>query len=815
MGFSLSAGVTVTELDFSSVVPAVSSSAGAVAGVFAWGPVLQPITCTSELDLIAFFGKPNPKNYVSFWSAANFLSYSGNMVVCRVDNNASNACAEPSGTITALTLVASSALYHSTDVVVVNNSQNGIPATATVTVQGGPISGMSPNGLHAGTGYSSGGTILISPPTGINGIQATADLIFTGGILTGVTITNPGNGYVGIPTYVITGISGGSGAQVNIVVGPSELNTIVLIQGGTGYQGVGSVVVGISNSVGTPIVDTSRIITVALISSAPKILNYDYYKSHFADGTITYGEFAAKYPGSLGSSITISLADAYNFSKSDTPTSATWSGNVATMTFTEHSFEVGSIVTVSGFTPNDYNGDVTVVSSSPTTITYALQATSVASASVLGTVDIDWQYFNEFDFAPGTSQWCINNSGTNDEMHIIVVDRTGAVSGVPGTVLEKFAYVSKAGDAKLPDGSNNYYVDVLNNTSKYIWWLAHPVNLDMVNTQTINWGQPALNQNFAQFAFAYGYDFSAGSDGLLGQEFVMTDAQQIQAYDLYTNQELFDISLIVGGKTSANVANYLIQNIAEVRTDCIAFISPLDIATGNAILGNTSVEIGKAVAFRGLLASSSYGSIDSGFKYQYDKYQDKYWWIPLNADIAGLCARTDAIADPWFSPGGYTRGQIKNCVKLSMNADKTNRDTLYKNGINPVVSFPGQGTILYGDKTMLTKPSAFDRINVRRLFIVLEKAISTAAKYQLFEMNDAFTRAQFVGMVTPFLRDVQGRRGIFDFRVKCDDTNNPGSVVDANQFVGDIYIKPARSINFINLSFIAARSDVNFATIGA
>ena len=228
---------------------------------------------------------------------------------------------------------------------------------------------------------------------------------------------------------------------------------------------------------------------------------------------------------------------------------------------------------------------------------------------------------------------------------------------------------------------------------------------------------------------------------------------------------------------------------------------------------NAGDEATDVLAFRNTLTSTSYAVLDSGWKYQYDKYNDKYRWIPLNADVAGLCARTDAIADPWFSPGGLNRGQIKNVVKLAYSPDKTDRDTLYKKGVNPVVAFPGEGTVLFGDKTLLAKPSAFDRINVRRLFIVLEKAIATAAKYQLFEFNDAFTRAQFRNLVEPFLRDIKGRRGIYDFRVICDETNNTGEVIDRNEFVADIYIKPARSINFISLNFIATRTGVAFEEI--
>jgi len=272
--------------------------------------------------------------------------------------------------------------------------------------------------------------------------------------------------------------------------------------------------------------------------------------------------------------------------------------------------------------------------------------------------------------------------------------------------------------------------------------------------------------------------------------------------------------LIMLGKASSTVATHVINNVAETRLDAIAFVSPEDNSTGDVITDATSTPTTAINTYRDALPSSSYAVVDSGYKYQYDRYNDKYRYVPLNGDVAGLCARTDYSADPWFSPAGYNRGQVKNVVKLAFTPNKTARDALYKNGVNPVVTFPGQGTVLFGDKTALAKPSAFDRINVRRLFIVLEKAISVAAKYQLFEFNDSFTRAQFKNLVEPFLRDVQGRRGITDFAVVCDDTNNTAEVIDRNEFACDIFIKPNRSINFINLTFVAARSGVSFEEIG-
>jgi phage tail sheath protein FI len=286
------------------------------------------------------------------------------------------------------------------------------------------------------------------------------------------------------------------------------------------------------------------------------------------------------------------------------------------------------------------------------------------------------------------------------------------------------------------------------------------------------------------------------------------------AYDKFKNAEEIDISLVLQGKARGGthghqLGNYLIDNIAEPRKDCVVLISPAKAD----VINNFGDESANTVDFRNALTSSSYGVMDGGYKYQYDRYNDVYRYVPYNGDVAGLMVRTDDTRDPWFSPAGFNRGILKNVIKNSYNPDKADRDILYKNGINPIVTFPGQGTILFGDKTLLAKPSAFDRINVRRLFIVLEKAIARAAKYTLFEFNDEFTRSQFRNMVEPFLRDVQGRRGIFDFQVVCDDTNNTGEVIDRNEFIGDIYIKPARSINFIQLNFIAVRTNVEFSEV--
>jgi len=413
-----------------------------------------------------------------------------------------------------------------------------------------------------------------------------------------------------------------------------------------------------------------------------------------------------------------------------------------------------------------------------------------------------WTYKAEFDYAPSDSKFVSDAGGSQDEMHIIVIDEDGVITGTAGTILEKFAGVSKAADAKDSLGRSNYYVNVINNRSKYIWFGAHP-------TGHTDWGSNASGQTFTlNSALTTPADVEVSLSG--GADANPTDGNFQTGYDLFANDELVDVNLIFVGDATATVGDYVIDNIAEIRKDCIAFVSP----ASTSVLDNAGSEATAIITEVASYTRSSYAVFDSGWKYMYNRYADSYVYVPCNGDVAGLCAKTDDIADPWFSPAGYNRGAIKNAVKLAWSPKKSERDTLYKGGVNPVVGFPGSGIVLFGDKTLLEKPSAFDRINVRRLFITLEKAIATAAKFQLFEFNDAFTRAQFRNLVEPFLRDVQGRRGIYNFKVVCDESNNTGNVIDSNQFVADIFIQPAKSINFIQLNFIATRTGISFDEVG-
>ena len=416
-----------------------------------------------------------------------------------------------------------------------------------------------------------------------------------------------------------------------------------------------------------------------------------------------------------------------------------------------------------------------------------------------------------FDRAPGTSTDVSNAGGSEDEMHVLVIDEDGLWTGSPGEVLEKHAFVSKASDAKKIDGSSNYVGTVLRNESRYVW-LGQVTELTANSTGSgTNAGQPKSGATFKTFNSATASESVPGGSLTGGvDDNVLSDGEVQAGYALYIEPDVVDVTLVMAGPASTTTARYIVDNITSVRKDCIALVSPAKASVVNA----GTAQVANLTTDNTALGSSSYAVMDGAWKYQYDRYNDVFRFVPMNGDIAGLCARTDFTNDAWWSPAGLNRGLVKNIVKLSWEATKADRDTLYQLGVNPLITQRGSGVVLWGDKTMQTVPSAFDRINVRRLFIVLEKAIAIAAKAMLFEFNDEFTRSQFVNLVEPFLREVQGRRGITDFKVVCDSSNNTGQVIDTNNFIGDIYIKPARSINFIQLNFIATRTDVSFSEIG-
>jgi len=639
MAFQVSPGVLVQERDLTNIIPAVSTSIGAVAGSFAKGPVDEIISISSEQELVDTFGKPDSTNFEHFFTAANFLQYSNALRVVRAQNTS-----------------------------LANASTSG---------------------------------------------------------------------------------------------------------------------------------------------SSTLIKNTDDYQNNYSSGQGVVGSFAARTAGTHGNSLLVSTcpsAAAYEEISSrqvasDSTTNAV--GNTTIAVDEGSDFNVGDIIQFSTTAAtNDFDdGDfyrITAISSETLTIVQHPRGSGGLKRVIADNSKIKrrWRYYDSVDRAPGTSKFVSDRNGSNDEIHVVVVDEDGVISGEPGRVLEAFSSLSKASDAKTPQGDINYYPEVIYNKSQYIYWMDH-------NTSGTNWGNAASGTTFTAVNDPTLESLSGGSNGS-----TITDAQLKTAYEKFQDSETVDVGLIMAGPSGSTTHVDNLITIAEERKDAIVFASPQRADVVGITNSNTQMQNVKD--FFDSIRSSSYAVFDSGYKYMYDRYNDLYRFVPLNGDIAGLAARTDTIADPFFSPAGFNRGIIRGAVKLAFNPTKAQRDILYPARVNPVATFPGQGTILFGDKTGLSTPSAFDRINVRRLFILLEKAISTASKFQLFEFNDEFTRANFRNIVEPFLREIQGRRGITDFLVVCDETNNTGEVIDRNEFIAEIFIKPARSINFITLSFVATRTGVSF-----
>ena len=437
---------------------------------------------------------------------------------------------------------------------------------------------------------------------------------------------------------------------------------------------------------------------------------------------------------------------------------------------------------------------------------------------------------------PSTSSFAAARNARFDEVHVVVIDDKGTVSGNAGTILEKHLSLSKASDAEFSVGSPSYWRKYLASNSQYIFGGSQPTGIVTTGfssgftlTTDSGWDQDTDSIIFGAtgantLTLAGGKNYNGGTDITVSGSLTSTIGNLSTGYDLFANSEEYEVDFLLMGsanyvkESAQSLANKLIS-VAEERKDAVAFISPYRLAflndsTVGSVTVNSAADItNNVISFYAPVTSSSYAIFDSGYKYMYDKFADTFRYVPLNGDIAGLCARNDINNFPWFSPAGTTRGAILNAVKLAYNPSKTQRDRLYSNRINSVIFTPGSGIVLFGDKTGLAKSSAFDRINVRRLFIYLENAISAAAKDQLFEFNDETTRSNFVNIVEPFLRDVQAKRGVQDFRVICDETNNTAAIIDNNEFVADIFIKPARSINFIGLTFVATRSGVSFDEI--
>ena len=845
MTFQVSPGINVSEVDLTTTVPAVATAVGAFAGPFNWGPVGKFSLITGENDLVARYGKPNNDNYESFFSAANYLAYANRLYVSRA--------AKTSG----FSNNVSTALLGN-NIVIAYSSGAGIEVGQGVYGTGVPdgtvVSAANNTSItttfNANSAVSANGLITISNPF-VSGETVTYTIESGNTAVVGLT-ANSTYFVRNANTTTLTLASSVDGSPIALTKGATETghnltrtnNTRVTLSANTSL-GSGAVPSVQSEAFfDTSLAFNAIANSAATTRSSAIVKNSDHYDSvTFPSGV----EWVAKYPSELGNSLKVSVCDTaeqyqstlnpYSFTAGGVSTNNTvvpgGAGIVVALNATTATVYVSNSASLAaanatilaqGLSDALIVGDVlevgnnsinkqrlkirskgaveTTGGNSYFTVTFdGTYALSTAFAA--NTVSRYWEYASVVGEAPGSSPVVEGlNRNVVDELSVVVVDEDGKFSGSPGTVLEVFTNLSRSTDAKNDDGSSGYYKAAINDLSRYLWWAADRSGAASAAAASVA-ASTAL--------VPYTASLSGGSSG--AAESTIAAADLAAAWDLFADTSSVDVSLVIAGKAAGasgiQMANYIIDNVTEARKDCVAFISPQK----SDVVRTDGAEADNVVVFRNGLRSTSYAVMDSGYKYQYDKYNDVYRYVPLNGDIAGLTARTDQTRDPWFSPAGFNRGSIKNVVKLAWNPKQAERDVLYAKGIDPVVTFPGQGTILFGDKTLLAKESAFNRINVRRLFIILEKAIANAANAMLFEFNDEFTRAQFKNLVEPFLRDVQGRRGIYDFRVVCDETNNTAEVVDSNRFVGDIYIKPAKSINFIQLNFVAVRTGVEFDEI--
>jgi phage tail sheath protein FI len=681
MAFRVSPGVSIKEIDLTTIVPAIATTPGGYAGYFHWGPTDEITTVTSTTELASIFGKPYNDNFIDFYTPSNFLSYGNNMQVIRVVGaTANNASVTKSG-------VCYAAAYG--NFVIKNRTDFDSSSTVSTAAASALFAAKYPGLLGQSL------KVVVTNGAGTTGASLAA-------------AASQGATYIDVTT-----------------TGQSQVRYFAVNDDVVFYDGTIVTVNGVQTGTTASTTLTGR--------------------------TATYGDFFGVTSGITG-------AGTVPFVRL----------NLSTM--------------------------VPVSQTAGTTLTI-----KSAYAKYIGSQATVTPFANDA-------------GGAGDLINVLVLDKDGTWTGTVNGLLEKFEGLSRAYDARKYDGSSNYYKTVINDQSKYIWALSADLESNGSTASTYT----AWTKIGAGIATQTTVGDGVMSFGLTGANDVLpTDSiRWANGWSKFADADAVDVSLLPTGDASATLEQLIIQNVCEKRLDCMAFVSCASSDVVNTLPYQALANL-KTYRDTTLNINSSYAVLDSGWKYQLDTYNNLLRAVPLNADIAGLVARTEFTNEAWFSPAGFNRGQLNNVVKLAYNpTQEAHRDELYTRQINPVVSFPGQGTILYGDKTMQTRPSAFDRINVRRLFIILEKAIATASKFFLFEQNDEFTRVQFKNLVVPFLKTIQARRGITDFKVVCDETNNTGEVIDRNEFVADIFIKPTRSVNFISLNFVATKTGVNFSEVG-
>jgi phage tail sheath protein FI len=841
MGFQVSPGVEVKEIDLTNVIPAVSTSIGGYSGYFRWGPVNEINLVSSEKELAGIFGTPDAAHTQSFLTAASFLKYGSALKVVRAGNAAlKNAYAgsfeTPTGGIQSITFDVAPVEFEdlsSAVTLAVSQAAGGTGAEAKLTPSYSPfaatgfvpapaiyevdtLSGTLASGNYSTTiegqtlNFSSNGSALTvnDNVTGVDGTVASFDVnevvtypltltwdaaITTANVITAVALTS-GSIPDGSYTLAIPDATGGD-LEFTSVSDSLTITTNNVSYDATNAAAVAaidlvvttttSVTVDVTYAQENAIADGDVLNLVSSVDSQPFTVTYDTVNGN----SVTLGNFS---PEATFGALSLSATNALNVVVGSFTIS--YSVSQINVPYAGQNYDIPTITVSVDGTDIDQGGLLNIDEAE----SFANEATFIPNAETFELeTNLPGLFFARYAGEVGNSlQVTVINAGTfgngdgaassfdsaplGSNIHILVT--------LDGEEVEAWSDMSITPGAKLDDGTNNYFADVINARSNW-FYVARPSQASAPAT----------------YIFQDGADW----DGVL-------DASDVtNGLELFRDVETVDVNLLfsMADTSETLLIGKAVQDIAVDRKDCVAFVSPTIAASTQGTAQNRLDGVTDQIDNLTRDTDGSYAVYDSTALYVYNKYADTYSWIPASGHIAGLCAKTDDLAEPWFSPAGLNRGGLRGVTKLGFNPNKSQRDTLYKKGVNPIANFPGNGIVLFGDKTVQSKPSAFDRINVRRLFIVLEKAIATAAKYQLFELNDEFTRAMFRNMTEPFLRDVKGRRGITDFLVVCDETNNTGEVIDTNRFVADIYIKPARSINFITLNFIATRTGVDFSEI--
>ena len=801
-----SPGIRVREVDLTvGRVDASSAKVGGLVAPFAQGPVDLPIVISSEKDLLDNFGKPysNDKHYEHWLVASSYMAYGAPMRIVRADDDQlQNAYVGTGSSIKIKSIENYDQLQY---------DENVIAGKTVVSKNPGSWA----NGLRVAI------------------IDGKADQILTGISTTGVSVF----------TAAITNRSAtiATGAATTIGITTTSISLGQEIRGN--FVSTGTTVIGISTNTDTITIspattNTEGGITVPLdfgataVTAAPLVVGAGITQTLVGRTSIGVGTTAA-LTGHLKGIVTevgvgqigvkvLSQVDGATETSRDYQERGSFSfsniGNVA----------IHSEGQSASYGSTSYTGRQDWFSQQ----TVAISTSTVGGATVTST-----QSWNTIASRPGTSQYAADRASRFDEVHVVVIDGEGKVTGNAGTILEKHLSLSKATNAEFSSGSPSYWRTYLKTNSAFIFGGDEPAGVtttgyssDFTIATGTSWDQIAdgsvifAASGNTNTVLSGGKNYDGGHDITADNALSVDLNKLVTGYSLFENTENYKVDFLVMGsanyeKESAQaLANKLIA-VADVRKDSLAFISPYrkafitDTSVGSVTVENDETITNNVLDYYSPITSSTYAVFDSGYKYMYDRFSNTFRYVPLNGDIAGICARNDIDNFPWFSPAGTTRGSVLNAVKLTYNPSQAQRDRLYSSRINPVIVSPGGGITLFGDKTGIAKSSAFDRINVRRLFIYLEDAISAAARDQLFEFNDEITRTSFVNIVEPFLRDVQAKRGIQDYVVVCDETNNTAAIIDNNEFVADIFIKPARSINFIGLTFVATRTGVSFEEV--